>query len=180
MTGMNGGSASRHRRPPSGCGSAGAAGGYGRLWKTLEGPYRAPSPRFPQPTTTSWKTLRVFLSPLEKRALPSNDRARFPTAPQPRRRRGSFLSNLGLTPYRGTHDGAMVNVAPMRRSNKCVNVYVAPMWHPCGRDTPILLSSPHKSTSVVVAPMNKCGSVYVAPMGSLCRCCAIMYLAPIR
>jgi hypothetical protein len=51
--------------------------------KRSEGPCRAPSPRFPQPTTTSWKTADVFLSPLENSAHPSDGWPDFPTAPSP-------------------------------------------------------------------------------------------------
>ena len=71
----------------------------------MENPRRALSghfERFPQPTTTSWKTSDVFLSPLENRALTSDARARFPTDPQSRLRRGSFFPILALTSYRGT------------------------------------------------------------------------------
>jgi len=55
--------------PALGCGIDGAAGGCGRLWKTLfRSSLRSSVSGFPQTPTTPWKTPRpVFLSPLENR-----------------------------------------------------------------------------------------------------------------
>jgi hypothetical protein len=62
--------------------------------------------RFPQPSTTPWKTSDVFLSPLGNQAL----RPWFPTAPPPLRRRFTkWLSSPdpGLTAYRGARDAGV-------------------------------------------------------------------------
>jgi hypothetical protein len=70
--------------------------GCRRLWTPMEN-----AARFPQPSTTPWKTSDVFLSPLGNQAL----RPWFPTAPPPLRRRFTkWLSSPdpGLTAYRGT------------------------------------------------------------------------------
>ena len=61
--------------------------GCRRMWTPMENapksPCRAPSPRLPQPTTTSWKTSDVFLSPLETSTHPSDGWPDVPTATTP-------------------------------------------------------------------------------------------------
>jgi len=88
-----------------GVGSAGAAGGYGRMWKAARRPdlRSVLRLRFPQPTTTTWKKPCFFLSPLENPA-PSPPPG-FSTAPTPPRRRRKkdrgkkrFLHSLASLP----------------------------------------------------------------------------------